>query len=73
MHWETGLKHQNLKICHRARADEARRYFINIVGKYGPSVQGLLKKASALDISVIAPLHGPVIDKDFDFYIDKYM
>lgn len=39
----------------------------------GPSVQGLLKKASALDISVIAPLHGPVIDKDFDFYIDKYM
>ena len=53
--------------------DDARRYFINIVGKYGPSVQGLLKKASALDISVIAPLHGPVIDKDFDFYIDKYM
>ena len=67
------LKTSELENMPQSWADEARRYFINIVGKYGPSVQGLLKKASALDISVIAPLHGPVIDKDFDFYIDKYM
>ena len=67
------LKTSELENMPQSWADEARRYFINIVGKYGPSVQGLLKKASALDISVIAPLHGPVIDKDFDFYIDKHM
>ena len=60
------LKTSELENMPQSWADEARRYFINIVGKYGPSVQGLLKKASALDISVIAPLHGPVIDKDLD-------
>ncbi len=43
---------------------EARRYYTNIVGKYGPSVQGLLKKAATLDINVIAPLHGPVLKED---------
>lgn len=52
--------------------DEARRYFINIVGKYGAPVQALLKKASALDIQKICPLHGPVLDKDLGHYIGKY-
>ena len=51
---------------------EARRYFINIVGKYGNPVQALLKKAANLDISIIAPLHGPVLKEDIGFYIDKY-
>ena len=52
--------------------DEARRYFINIVGKYGPSVQGLLKKATSLDIAKILPLHGPIITSNLGFYIDLY-
>lgn len=56
-----------------AWADEARRYFINIVGKYGPSVQALLKKAAALEIGTIAPLHGPVLTDNLGFFIDKYM
>ena len=43
--------------------DEARRYFINIVGKYGTQVQNLLKKAATLDIQTICPLHGPVLKK----------
>ena len=51
---------------------EARRYFINIVGKYGPSVQGLLKKAAALDIETIAPLHGPVLSDKLEAYIGYY-
>lgn len=51
---------------------EARRYFINIVGKYGPSVQGLLKKAAALDIETIAPLHGPVLSDKLEEYIGYY-
>ena len=51
---------------------EARRYFINIVGKYGPSVQGLLKKAAALDIETIAPLHGPVLSDKLEKYIGYY-
>ncbi len=51
---------------------EARRYFINIVGKYGTQVQMLLKKAAALDISVICPLHGPILKDNLGFYIDKY-
>lgn len=51
---------------------EARRYFINIVGKYGPSVQGLLKKAVALDIETIAPLHGPVLSDKLEEYIGYY-
>ena len=54
-------------------AEEARRYFINIVGKYGPSVQALLKKAAALDIKTIAPLHGPVLKGNLGYFIDKYM
>ena len=51
---------------------EARRYYINIVGKYGPSVQALLKKAAGLDIAMICPLHGPVLKEDLAFYLDKY-
>lgn len=53
--------------------DEARRYFINIVGKYGPQVQALLKKAATLDIAMIRPLHGPVLKENLGFYIDKYL
>lgn len=51
---------------------EARRYFINIVGKYGAQVQMLLRKARALDIAVICPLHGPVLKNNLGFYIDLY-
>ncbi|MBQ4283076.1 MAG: FprA family A-type flavoprotein [Lachnospira sp.] len=51
---------------------EARRYYANIVGKYGAPVQTLLKKAAGLDISIIAPLHGLVLRGDLDFYIDMY-
>lgn len=52
--------------------DEARRYFINIVGKYGVQVQTLLKKAAALDIKTICPLHGPVLKENLEHYISKY-
>ena len=51
---------------------EARRYFINIVGKYGAQVQALLKKAATLDIQTICPLHGPILKEDLGFYIGKY-
>ena len=51
---------------------EARRYYFNIVGKYGMQVQMLLKKAAALDIQMICPLHGPVLKDDLQFFIDKY-
>lgn len=51
---------------------EARRYYFNIVGKYGAPVQTLLKKASALDIQMICPLHGPILKENLGFYIDKY-
>ncbi|MBQ2895265.1 MAG: FprA family A-type flavoprotein [Oscillospiraceae bacterium] len=51
---------------------EARRYYIGIVGKYGPQVQALLKKAAALDIAVICPLHGPVLTEDLGHYINLY-
>ena len=51
---------------------EARRYFINIVGKYGANVQGLLKKAAVLDIEKIAPLHGPVLTGGLEYFLDKY-
>lgn len=51
---------------------EARRYYINIVGKYGVQVQNLLKKASALDIHIICPLHGPILTEDLGYYIGKY-
>ena len=53
--------------------DEARRYFINIVGKYGTQVQNLLKKAATLDIQTICPLHGPILKENLGFYIDKYL
>lgn len=53
-------------------ADEARRYYIGIVGKYGAQVQALLKKAAGLDISVIAPLHGPVLKENLGSYINLY-
>lgn len=51
---------------------EAARYYFNICGKYGPQVQSLLRKASALDIERICPLHGPVLDRDIDRYIALY-
>lgn len=53
-------------------ACEARRYYFNIVGKYGAQVQALLKKVATLDIEKICPLHGPVLDKNLKYYIDKY-
>ena len=53
-------------------ADEARRYYIGIVGKYGSQVQALLKKAAGLDISIICPLHGPVLTENLGYYINLY-
>ena len=53
-------------------ACEARRYYFGIVGKYGVQVQNLLKKASALDIKIICPLHGPVLSENLDYYINLY-
>ena len=53
-------------------ADEARRYYIGIVGKYGPQVQALLKKAAGLDISIICPLHGPVLTENLGYYLNLY-
>lgn len=53
-------------------ACEARRYYFGIVGKFGMQVQNLLKKAATLDIEVICPLHGPVLDKDLGYYLDLY-
>ena len=53
--------------------DEARRYCTNIVGKYGPQVMNLLKKAGGLDIKYICPLHGPVWRKDIGYILDKYI
>ena len=52
--------------------DEARRYFIGIVGKYGPQVQALLKKAATLDIGIICPLHGPVLTENLGHYLNLY-
>lgn len=52
--------------------DDARRYYTNIVGKYGPHVQKLLKKAATIDIKYICPLHGPVWRNDFGYLLDKY-
>lgn len=52
--------------------DDARRYFTNIVGKYGPHVQALLKKASTVDIKLVCPLHGPVWRSNLGWFIDKY-
>ena len=53
-------------------ADEARRYYIGIVGKYGAQVQALLKKAAGLDIRMICPLHGPVLKENLGYYLDLY-
>ena len=53
-------------------ACEARRYYFGIVGKYGAQAQALLKKAAALDISIICPLHGPVLTENLGYYIDLY-
>jgi len=53
-------------------ACEARRYYFNIVGKYGMPVQTLLKKAAALDIQIICPLHGPILSENLDYYIGLY-
>ena len=53
-------------------ADEARRYYIGIVGKYGAQVQALLKKATGLDIEIICPLHGPVLSENLGYYLDLY-
>ena len=50
-------------------ACEARRYYFNIVGKYGAQVQALLKKAAALDIKMILPLHGPILKEDLGYYL----
>lgn len=52
--------------------DEARRYYINIVGKYGVQVQMLLKKLATLDVKMICPLHGPILNKNLEYYINKY-
>lgn len=51
---------------------DARRYYFNIVGKYGAPVQALLKKASGLDIALICPLHGPVLKENLGYYLEKY-
>lgn len=53
-------------------ACEARRYYFNIVGKYGAPVQALLKKASTLDIEMICPLHGPILKDNLGYYLNKY-
>jgi len=56
----------------RQYLDSARRYYSNIVGKYGPHVQYILKKLQSLDIKMILPLHGPIWRNNFNYYIDKY-
>ncbi len=53
-------------------ACEARRYYFGIVGKYGAQVQAVLKKAAALDIQIICPLHGPILNEDLGYYLDLY-
>lgn len=58
--------------CDEPWDDDARRYYIGIVGKYGVQVQALLKKAAALDIAVICPLHGPVLTSDLSHYVNLY-
>ena len=58
--------------CKEEWLDEARRYYINIVGKYGNPVQNVLKKAAALDVKIICPLHGPVLNENLEYYLNKY-
>lgn len=52
--------------------NDARRYYMNIVGKYGAPVQALLKKAAALDIACICPLHGPILKENLGYFLEKY-
>lgn len=62
-------------LCNEEEGDwacEARRYYFNIVGKYGAPVQALLKKAAALDIACICPLHGPILKENLSYYLDLY-
>ena len=63
---------RNLDFSDEDWADEARRYYIGIVGKFGAQTQALLKKASGLDISMICPLHGPVLSENIGYYVDLY-
>ena len=58
--------------CDEPWVDEARRYYINIVGKYGGPVAALLKKAQGLDIKMICPLHGPILKENLGYYLDLY-
>lgn len=58
--------------CDEDWADEARRYYIGIVGKYGAQVQNVLKKAAGLDIEIICPLHGPILNENLGYYINLY-
>lgn len=58
--------------CDEDWACEARRYYFNIVGKYGAPVQTLLKKAAALDVNIICPLHGPILSENLEYYINLY-
>lgn len=58
--------------CHESWACEARRYYFNIVGKYGAPVQTMLKKAANLDIQMICPLHGPILSENLEYYINLY-
>ena len=60
------------EIAPKDWVDEARRYYIGIVGKYGAQVQNVLKKAAALDIKTICPLHGPVLKENLGFYLNLY-
>ena len=53
--------------------DEARRYYTNIVGKYGPQVQSVLRKAAALEINYVCPLHSFVWRRDFGAFLEKYL
>ena len=61
------------EIFERDYLDDARRYYFNIVGKYGVQVQNVLKKAAGLKISLVCPLHGPVWGEGFGWYLDKYL
>ncbi len=58
--------------CDEEWACEARRYYFNIVGKYGVQVQSTLKKLSGVDISIICPLHGPILTENLGYYLEKY-
>ena len=67
-----GMAADKLHATVEGWACEARRYYFNIVGKYGAMVQTVLKKAAKLDIKTIAPLHGPVLNENLDYYLNLY-